>query len=458
MLEKQKYMSQELNLISAIDIGSTKVVAVVGRKHPSGLLEVLGIEKVPCTGVKRGAVLNIEETARSIQQAVLALEDRLGIKLSEVYASITGQHIRTMGNRSYRFIKGGSVISTFDVEQLLQDSYRIVLEPDEKILHVIPQDYIVDHESGIKKSPEGYSGQKIEGNFHVVIGRSTTIKNLEKCIERAGLRLNGLILSSLASSDSVLSDEEKEAGVVMVDIGGGTTDLALFHDGILRYTAVIPFGGNVITSDIKEGCAILYKQAEALKTRFGSALGTLAREDALVTIPGIPGWEPKEISFKSLACIIQARMEEIIELIIHHMERSGFYDKLGAGIVLTGGGARLNHLSELTKLKTGLDVRIGNSSRAFSTEEKDALNDPSLVTAIGLMMSAGKYPGSTIVTREQVLFEDMPPEETTGKKKKSSGNKSKKSKKSKKTEFTGDLFEKIQRNFASIFDERDTEM
>ncbi|MGQ1890903.1 cell division protein FtsA [Thermophagus sp. OGC60D27] len=451
-------MSQELNVISAIDIGSTKVVAVAGRKHPNGMLEVLGVEKVPCAGVKRGVVLNIDETGKAIQQAVFALEDRLGIKLSDVFAGVSGQHIRTMGNRCYRFIKGGSVINTFDLEQLLQDSYRIVLEPDEKILHVVPQDYIVDHESGIKE-PEGYSGQKIEGNYHVVIGRNSAIKNLEKCIERAGLRLNGLILSSLASSGSVLSEEEKEAGVVMVDIGGGTTDLALFHDGVLRHTAVIPFGGNVITSDIKEGCAVLQKQAEALKMRFGSALGTLAREDAVVSIPGIPGWEPKVISFKSLACIIQARMEEIIELIIHHVERSGFYEKLGAGIVLTGGGANLHHLAELTKLKTGLDVRIGTSARAFTNGEKKALSDPSLVTAIGLMISAGKYPGSGMITREQVLFEDMQTEEDiSGKKKKTSGNKSRKSKKTKKAEFTGDLFEKLQRNFASIFDERDTEM
>jgi len=457
LLEKQEYMTQRLNLISAIDIGSTKVVAVAGRKHPDGQVEILGIEKVGCTGVKRGVVLNIEETVKAIQQAVSTLEDSLGIKLSEVFAGVSGQHIRTMGNRCYRFIKAGNEINTFDLEQLLQDSYRIVLEPDEKILHVVPQDYIIDHESGIKE-PVGFSGQRIEGNYHVVIGRNTTIKNIEKCIEKAGLRLSGLMLSSLASSGAVLSGEEKEAGVVMVDIGGGTTDLALFHDGVLRHTAVIPFGGNVITGDIKEGCAVLQKQAEALKTRFGSALGTLAREDAVVTIPGIPGWEPKEISFRSLACIIQARMEEIIELIIHHVERSGFYEKLGAGIVLTGGGANLHHLAELTKLKTGLDVRVGATSRAFSSEEKKSLADPSLVTAIGLLVSAGQYPGSKMITREQVLFDDIEPAETSGKKKKSSGGKSKKSRKVKKPEFTGDLFEKLQRNFASIFDERDTEM
>ncbi|MFO8001197.1 MAG: cell division protein FtsA [Marinilabilia sp.] len=452
-------MNQQLNLIAAIDIGSTKIVAVAGRKHPNGQVEVLGVEKLPSTGVKRGVILNIDETVKAIKQVVSALEYRLNIKLSDVFAGVASQHVRTISNRCYRFIKQGVEINTFDLEQLLQDSYRIVLEADEKILHVVPQDYVVDHESGIKE-PVGYSGQRIEGNFHVVIGRMSAIKNVEKCIERAGLRLNGLLFSPLASSGAVLSEEEKEAGVVMVDIGGGTTDLALFHDGVLRHSSVIPFGGDVITADIKEGCAVLNKQAEALKTQFGSALGTHAREDAVVTIPGIPGWEPKEISFKSLACIIQARMEEIIELIMHHVERSGYYEKLGAGIVLTGGGALLSHLAELTKLKTGLDVRTGSPSQAFSNEEPEAVNNSSLATSIGLLISAGRYPGSG-VTREQVLFDDMNEEQSPKKEKKTrgSGTRSKKEKKEKKIEYiTGDLFGNIKRNIAGIFDERDTEM
>jgi cell division protein FtsA len=451
-------MSQDLNLIAAIDIGSTKVVAVAGRKHPNGQVEVLGIDKVSSTGVKRGIVLNIDETVKAIKQAVESLEKRLGIKLSDVFVGFAGQYIRTIINRCYRSVNRGNEINAFDLDQLLQDSYRtIILEPDEKILHVIPQDYVVDHESGIKE-PIGYSGQRIEGNFHVVLWRNMYIQSLEKCIERAGLRLNGLLFSPLASAGAVLSEEEKEAGVVMVDIGGGTTNIAVFHDSVLRHSAIIPFGGGVITNDIKEGCAVLQKQAESLKTQFGSALGTHAREDAVVTIPGIPGWEPKEISFKSLACIIQARMEEIIELFMHHVERSGYYEKLGAGIVLTGGGAMLSHLSELTKLKTGLDVRVGASSMAFSNEETRSMKDPSLSSSVGLLISAGQYPGIRI-PREQVLFDNIETEEPTREKKQKFSSKTKKQKRDKKLEYiTGDLFGNIKRNIAGIFDERDTEM
>ncbi len=458
MLEKQENMNQELNLIAAIDIGSTKIVAVAGRKHPNGQVEVLAIEKVASTGVKRGIVLNIDETVKAIRQVVSALEQRLNIKLSEVFVGVAGHNVRTMVNQCYNFIKEGNEINTFDLEQLLQDSYRIILEPDEKILHVIPQYYTVDHESGIKK-PVGHSGQRIEGHFHVVIGRLSAISNVEKCIERAGLRLNGLLFTPLASSGAVLSEEEKEAGVVVVDIGAGVTELALFQDGVLRHSAIVPFGGNVITDDIKEGCAVLFKQAEALKTQFGSALGTLAREDAVVTIPGIPGWEPKEISFKSLACIIQARMEEIIELIMHHVERSGYYEKLGAGIVITGGGAMLAHLTELTKLKTGLDVRIGKPSMAFSNEETDSLSDTSFSTAVGLLTSIGQYPG-TQISREQKLFDNIETEVPLNEKKsKSSASKARKEKRDKKLEYiTGDLFGNIKRNIAGIFDERDTDM
>jgi cell division protein FtsA len=451
-------MSQDLNLIAAIDIGSTKVVAVAGRKHPNGQVEVLGIDKVSSTGVKRGIVLNIDETVKAIKQAVESLEKRLGIKLSDVFVGFAGQYIRTIINRCYRSVNRGNEINAFDLDQLLQDSYRtIILEPDEKILHVIPQDYVVDHESGIKE-PIGYSGQRIEGNFHVVLWRNMYIQSLEKCIERAGLRLNGLLFSPLASAGAVLSEEEKEAGVVMVDIGGGTTNIAVFHDSVLRHSAIIPFGGGVITNDIKEGCAVLQKQAESLKIQFGSALGTHAREDAVVTIPGIPGWEPKEISFKSLACIIQARMEEIIELFMHHVERSGYYEKLGAGIVLTGGGAMLSHLSELTKLKTGLDVRVGASSMAFSDEETRSMKDPSLSSSVGLLISAGQYPGIRI-PREQVLFDNIETEEPTREKKQKFSSKTKKQKRDKKLEYiTGDLFGNIKRNIAGIFDERDTEM
>lgn len=448
-------MSQDMNLIAAVDIGSAKVAAAVGRKHPDGQVEVLGLESVKCDGMKRGVVFNVEEIVNAVSRVVSSLEQRLNIKLIDVFVSVSGFNVRATKNSCYRFIREDELIKSFDLEQLLQDSYRIVLQPDEKILHVVPQDYAVDHERGVKK-PIGYSGQRLEGNFHVIIGMQSDVRKIEKCIEKAGLRLNGLIFSPLASAEAVLSDEEKEAGVVMVDIGAGTTDLALFQDGVLRYSAVIPFGGNVVTNDIKEGCGVLQKHAEKMKTQFGSAMGTMAREDAVVTIPGISGWEPKEIAFKSLACIIQARMEEIIELIMHHIERSGYFEKLGAGIVFTGGGAMLKHLSDLTKLKTGFDVRIGSVSRAFSSEEEQLLKVPLYSTAAGLLISAGKYPGSRI-TREQELFDDVEKEEqpvSKSDRKKKNVSKNKKPKRDKLEYITGDLFSRL----AGMFEEKDTEM
>ncbi len=450
-------MSHESPLIAAIDIGTTKIAAVVGRKHSNGQTEVLGLESVASTGVKRGVILNIEETVNAIRHVTEALEQRLGIKIIEVSVGIAGQHLKSITTRCYRFINPGNEINTFDLEQLLSDSYRIPLEADERILHVIPQDYVVDHETGVR-NPVGMSGQKLEGNFLVVIGRVASVRNIEKCIHRAGLKLKGLLLEPLASAGAVLSAEEKEAGVVLIDIGGGTTDMALFYDGILRQTVVIPFGGSVITGDIKEGCAVLYKQAESLKTQFGSALGTMAREDAVVTIPGIPGWEPKEISFKSLACIIQARMEEIIELILHHLEKSGYYEKLGAGIVLTGGGALLNHIVQLMKLKSGLDVRVGIPAVLFPENDKEKIQNPTFSTPIGLLASAGTYRG-TGITREQSLFNDLEEEERADKPSVKKPEIKLREKKGKKENYiTGDLFGNLKRGLAGIFDEKDTEM
>lgn len=259
-------MNQESKLIAAIDIGTTKVVAVAARKYPNGHVQVLGLEKASSTGVKRGVILNIDETVSAIKEAVSRLEAKIDVRIGEVYVGMAGYSMKSLTNRCYRFINPNDEISTFDLEQLLGDSHRISLEPGEKVIHVIPQDYSVDNEQG-EKNPVGMSGHRLEGNFHVVIGRMAALKNIEKCIHRAGLQLKGVILEPLASSHSVLTEEEMEAGVVMVDIGGGTTDFALFYDGVIRHTAVIPFGGNVVTNDIKEGCSLLYKQAEMLKVQ-----------------------------------------------------------------------------------------------------------------------------------------------------------------------------------------------
>ncbi len=446
-------MNQEPNIIAAIDIGTTKIVAIVGRKTEEGKLRLLGMEKVPSIGVKRGVVLNIDETVASIKEVIAKIEQKLDITLTEVFVGIAGQHIKSMRNRAYRFIENGFEINQRDVDQLFDDNYKIPVDAGEKIMHVIPQDYIVDNETGVK-NPVGMSGRRLEGNFHIVLGRIASVKNIEKCIHRVALQLNDLILEPLASSKSVLTEEEKEAGVVLVDIGGGTTDVAVFYDGIIRHTAVIPFGGNVVTSDIKEGCSVLYKQAESLKVQFGSAIGDSAREDMVVTIPGVAGWEPKEISFKSLAYIIQARMEEIIDYILFQIESSGCYDRLGAGIVLTGGGSLLKDLPQLMKFRTGLDVRMGLPDRFIEGDLPEMAHLPNFSTSIGLVLSAMERPKRKIIEPE--LFGDVEPSKEKNQAK--NNVKREKPKKEKNSYMTGNLFSGLQKKIETIFDEKDVEM
>ncbi len=447
-------MNNQSNLIAALDIGTTKIVAVVGRKNDNGELQVVGIEKVPSTGVKRGVVLNIEETVSAIKDVVFNLESKYGVKLTDVYVGIAGQHIKSLQNRGYRYIETNMEITQFDVDHLFKDNYKIPLEAGENILHVFPQDYVVDNESGVK-NPIGMSGRRLEGNYHIVLGRIASVNNIEKCINRVGLKLNQLFLEPMASARAVLTEEEKEAGVVLVDIGGGTTDVAIFYDGMIQHTAVIPFGGNVVTSDVKEGCAVLAKQAESLKTQFGSALGDLEREDMVVTIPGIEGWEPKEISFKSLAYIIQARMEEIIDYVMGQIDNSKLYDKLGAGIVITGGGALLKNISKLVKYRTGLEVRIGYPNKYIKSVDMEEAKMPMYATSLGLLLTAVENPVKSVV--EQQLFPDEFEEDVERPRKVSSPKKEKKKKD--KTEYTtGDLFGNLKKTFAGIFDEKDVEM
>lgn len=374
------------NFVAAIDIGTTKIVAIAGRKSKLGQLEILGIGKAESKGVRRGVVMNIEETSSAIIEAVSMAEQMAGIKFKEVFVGIAGQHIKSLKAHNHRYITSiDSEIKQVDVDALNAEMYKIPLEAGEEIIHVIPQSYIVDSETGIK-NPVGMFGKRLEANFHIVIGQVASARNIVRCIERAGLKLLNLILEPLASSESVLTEDEKEAGVALVDIGGGTTDLAVYYDGIIRHTAVIPFGGNAITKDIKEGCAILQRQAESLKVQYGSALADFEKEDKVVTIPGITGRDPKEISFKSLACIIQARMEEVMEAILYEIENSGYASKLSAGIAITGGGALLKHLPQLVKFKTGYDVRIGYPTRYFQSGISEEFNQPIYATSIGLIL------------------------------------------------------------------------
>ncbi len=384
-------MIEKDQIVGAIDIGTTKIVTMIGKMNDNGRLEILSMAKTESKGVKRGVVQNIEETVAAISRTVQEAELKAGEKLHEVFVGIAGQHIRSIKNRGY--INRDSYedeITRDDIKKLENDMLKIPTEVGEEIIHVIPQNYIVDNETGVK-NPVGMSGKRLEANFHIVIAQIASAKNIEKCINRAGLKVKCLMLEPIASSEAVLTDDEKEAGVALIDIGGGTTDIAVFYDDIIRHTAVIPFGGNVITKDIKEGCAILQRQAELLKVQFGSALGEMAEDDKVVSIAGIAGREPKEISFKSLAYIIQSRMEEIFEAIAFEIENSGYMDKLSAGIVVTGGGAMLKNLPQLIKFKTGMDVRIGYPSEHLAANVTNDVNQPIFSTVIGLILKGFEY-------------------------------------------------------------------
>jgi cell division protein FtsA len=373
-------------IIVGLDIGTTKIAAIAGRKNEHGKIEILGHGRTESIGVKRGVVSNIENTVDSICKAIEEASQKAGINIKYVNVGIAGQHIKSLQHR------GGIIrenyddeISKEDVELLLNNMYNLNMSPGEEIIDVIPQEYIVDGEQGIKH-PVGMLGNSLEANFHIIIGQTTAAKNIFKCVTKAELEVVDLILEPIASAEAVLSEEEKEAGVVLVDIGGGTTDIAIFQENIIRHTAVIPFGGDVITEDVKEGCTIIRKHAEELKVKFGSALASENRDDEIVAIPGLRGRPPKEISLKNLASIIQARMEEIIEHVYYEIKNSGYEKKLIAGIVLTGGGALLKHLPQLTEFITGMDTRIGYPNEHLANNVSDELASPMYATGIGLVI------------------------------------------------------------------------
>lgn len=374
------------DIVVGLDIGTTKIVAIVGRKNEHGKLEVLGMGKSESIGVSRGVVSNIDKTVQSIKTAVQEAENKSGVDIKVVNVGIAGQHIKSLQHRGIKVRHNvDDEIGQHDINALIDDMYKLVMLPGEEIIHVLPQEYIIDNEQGIK-DPIGMSGVRLEANFHIITGQIAAAKNIYKCVHKAGIEVDDLILEPLASSEAVLSDEEKEAGVVLVDIGGGTTDIAIFQDGIIRHTAVIPFGGNSITEDIKEGCGIIKNQAEQLKVKFGSALASESQENEIVSIPGLRGRSPKEISLKTLAQVIQARMEEIIEHIHYEIKNSGYENKLICGIVVTGGGSQLKHISQLIEYVTGMDVRIGYPNEHLASGNTEEITSPLFATGVGLVI------------------------------------------------------------------------
>ncbi|HET7360430.1 MAG TPA: cell division protein FtsA [Salinimicrobium sp.] len=382
---------EDKDIATGLDIGTTKIVAMMGRKNEYGKMEIIGMGKAKSMGVHRGVVNNITQTIQSIQQAIQEAEADSGKKIKEVVVGIAGQHIRSLQHSDYiTRPNADEVIDAADIDKLCSQVHKLVMLPGEEIIHVLPQEFKVDGQAEIKE-PIGMYGGRLEANFHVVVGQVSSIRNVGRCVKSAGLELSAVTLEPLASANAVLSREEKEAGVALVDIGGGTTDLAIFKDGIIRHTAVIPFGGGVITEDIKEGCSIIEKQAELLKIKFGSAWPGENKDNEIVSIPGLRGREPKEITLKNLSKIIHARTVEIIEQVYAEIKNYGHEEqkkKLIAGIVLTGGGAQLKHIKQLVEYITGMDTRIGYPNEHLAGDSDAETTSPLYATAVGLVLNS----------------------------------------------------------------------
>ncbi|MFN4255748.1 MAG: cell division protein FtsA [Saprospiraceae bacterium] len=414
-------MSTELapqppEVVVALDIGTTKVCALAGRRNEHGKLEILGVGKVDSVGVLRGVVSNIEKTVGAIREAVDICERQARMKFRVVHVGIAGQHIKSLQHRGILTRDSDHIeIAQRDIDRLVNDMFKLVLPPGDKIIHVIPQEFTVDNEQGIA-DPIGMCGIRLEANFHIITGQITAVNNIYRCVEKAGLKVADLTLEPIASAAAVLSEEEKEAGVALVDMGGGTTDITIFHDGIIRHTAVIPFGGNVITADIKEGCTVMQPQAEKLKTTFGSALAEEVFDNRIITIPGLKGRDHKEISEKNLARIIQARVEEILDYVLWEIRRSGYERKLIGGIVLTGGGALMQHIEKLVEFHTGMTCRVGIPVEHLGHGYRESIASPIFSTAIGLMLKglqdveAGKITLPAAEPEPQKVVEAAPKE------------------------------------------------
>jgi cell division protein FtsA len=380
----------EPEIIVGLDIGTTKVCAVVASMDETGKFNVLGVGRSPSDGLTRGVVTNIDKTVRSIQSAVAEAESRSGIKVQSVIVGIAGDHIQSFQSRGVIAISGPeNEISQADVNRLIEDTKRVALPSDRRIIHVIPQEFIIDGQDGVS-DPVGMSGVRLEANVHIITGLVTAAQNIFKCVQRAGLVISDMVLEPLASSYSVLDEEEKEVGIALLDVGGGTTDLAVFEDRTIRYTAVVPIAGNQVTNDIRKGLGVLTEQAEKLKCQHGFAYLPSVLDDEPIIIPGIGGRPPLEIDKKLLAQIIQPRMEEIFEIAAMEIKRSGYARHLSAGVVLTGGGSLIKGAPELAREVMGLPVKIGIPG-GFNAGLVREIENPIYATCVGLVLHGLKH-------------------------------------------------------------------
>src|SRR6201994_3592155 len=381
-------MNQEQPIIVGLDIGTTKIAAIAGRKNDYGKLKILGFGRANSNGVKHGQVLNIDETIKAIQMALdNCYASNPNLSISEVYVGIAGHHIKSLQTRGDIVRQSTEEeIPRREIDQLVADQYKTYIPAGDQIIDVIPQEFTVDNFQNIP-NPIGYGGVKVGANFHIITGDKNAIRNINRAVEKSGLQTKDLVLQPLASAAAVMGQEDLEAGVAIVDIGGGTTDLAVFYEGILKHTAVIPFGGENITNDIKTGLGVLKTQAEQMKVQFGSALSNEAKANAYITIPGLRGMPAKEISVKNLANIIQARMSEIMDFVTYHLKQVGLDNRmLNGGIVMTGGGSQLRHLIQLTEYITGLNARIGFPTEHLAAGHIEELAKPTYSTCIGLIL------------------------------------------------------------------------
>ncbi|TNF41140.1 MAG: cell division protein FtsA [Bacteroidetes bacterium] len=391
-------MASKNKLSVVIDIGTSKLTAIAGSKNEAGKLEIMGLAKTQAKGIKRGIIFNIEEVADSVKELLVTLESGINERIEAVHVAYAGQHAKTIHFQRVKLTSEDGIVSKSDIDSLFEQAKNAEIEEGYKLVEIIPVSYVIDNE--MIEKPVGTTGRKIEANYKLLIIPNSYWVNLLKVFGKLDVKLEKVTLSTLAVAEAVITRDEKEMGVIVLDIGCGTTNLAIYHDYKLIHTAVIPFAGEVVTTDIKEGCSILYKWAEQLKVQYGQALGDFADDQKVVTIPGNNGWEPKEISFKSLAFIIQARMEEIIDSVNFQIEKSGIADQLGAGIVLTGGTSNLENIVSLVKFRTGLDVRKANLVLGLNEKHKD-LQTGEYYTALGLLNMVERKSTATVPVIEK---------------------------------------------------------
>ena len=372
----------ERNLIVGLDIGTSKVVAIVGELTTNGVIEVVGVGSHPSRGLKKGVVVNIDSTVQSIQRAVEEAELMAGCQIHSVFAGIAGSHVRSLNSHGIVAIRDKEV-APGDVDRVIDAARAVAIPADQKILHILPQEFIIDHQEGIRE-PIGMSGVRLEAKVHIVTGAESAAQNIVKCVQRCGLEVEDIVLEQLASSYAVLADDEKELGVCLMDIGGGTTDIAVYAGGAIRHTAVIPIAGDQVTNDIAMTLRTPTKEAEELKLRHGCALRQLANPNEIIEVPGVGERAPRKLSRPMLAEVIEPRIEELYSLVQQELRRSGFEELLSSGVVLTGGSAMLQGMTELGEELFHLPVRVGVPSYVGGLSE--VVRTPRYATAVGLLL------------------------------------------------------------------------